>query len=70
MREYDITWKGLVFTVQGEYEAAEERTYDYPGSSEGFDIWSVSVGDACVDFMLNDKTLKELKEEILNTYYR
>ena len=70
MREYDITWKGLVFTVQGNYEAEEENTYDYLGTAEVFEIWSIHLGDACVDFMLNDETVKELEEEILNTYYR
>jgi len=70
MREYDITWKGLVFTVQGNYEAEEENTYDYLGTAEVFEIWSIHLGDACVDFMLNDETVKELELEILNTYYR
>mgnify|MGYP003624375128 CR=1 FL=1 len=70
MREYDITWKGLVFTVWGNYEAEVERDYDHIGSSERFNIWMIHLGDACVDFMLNDKTVKELEEEILNTYYR
>tara|TARA_R110000868_G_scaffold95812_3_gene263374 strand:- start:6745 stop:6957 length:213 start_codon:yes stop_codon:yes gene_type:complete len=70
MKEYDITWKGLVFTVQGNYEAEEENTYDYLGTAEVFEIWSIHLGDACVDFMLNDETVKELELEILNTYYR
>jgi hypothetical protein len=70
MREYNITWKGLVFTLWGKYEAAVESDYDHIGSSERFNIWSIHLADACVDFMLNAKTVKELEQEILNTYYR
>jgi hypothetical protein len=70
MMEFDITWEGIVFTIVGQYEEGEPATYDYPGSSEVFDIYSIHIGDACVDFMLNQKTIDTLVNEIIETYYR
>jgi hypothetical protein len=70
MREYDITWEGLVFTVCGIYEAEEKESYFEPYEKERFNISGIYLGDACVDFMLNQETTKQLEEEILKTYYR
>ena len=70
MREYDITWEGLVFTVCGIYEAEEKESYFEPYEKERFNISGIYLGDACVDFMLNQETTKQLEEEILETYYR
>lgn len=70
MVEYDITWEGLVFTVVGAYEPEDKETYFEPYSGERFNIYGISLGDACVDFMLNSSTVKQLEEEILETYYR
>ena len=70
MVEYDITWEGLVFTLNGIYEPEEKETYFEPYSGDRFNICSIHLGDACVDFMLNESTTKQLEEEILETYYR
>lgn len=70
MKEYDITWEGLVFTVFGMYEAEEKESYFEPYERERFNISGIYLGDACVDFMLNQETTKQLEEEILETYYR
>ena len=70
MKEYDITWEGLVFTVCGMYEAEEKESYFEPYERERFNIYGIYLGDACVDFMLNQETTKQLEEEILETYYR
>jgi len=70
MKEYDITWEGLVFTVCGMYEAEEKESYFEPYEKERFNISGIYLGDACVDFMLNQETTKQLEEEILETYYR
>jgi hypothetical protein len=70
MKEYDITWEGLVFTVCGMYESEEKETYFEPYERERFNIYGIYLGDACVDFMLNQETTKQLEEEILETYYR
>jgi hypothetical protein len=70
MKEYDITWEGLVFTVCGMYEAEEKESYFEPYERERFNISGIYLGDACVDFMLNQETTKQLEEEILETYYR
>ena len=70
MKEYDITWEGLVFNICGIYEPEEKETYFEPYEKEGFNIYGIYLGDNCVDFMLNESTTKQLEEEILNTYYR
>ena len=70
MKEYDITWEGLVFTVCGIYEAEEKESYFEPYEKERFNISGIYLGDATVDFMLNESTTKQLEEEILETYYR
>lgn len=70
MKEYEITWEGLVFTVCGIYEPEEKETYLEPYEKERFNIYGIYLGDACVDFMLNQETTNQLEEEILNTYYR
>ena len=70
MKEYEITWQGLVFTVCGIYEPEEKETYFEPYEVERFSIFGIYLADVCVDFMLNEETTKQLEEEILNTYYR
>ena len=70
MKEYEITWEGLVFTVCGIYEPEEKETYFEPYEVERFNISGIYLADVCVDFMLNEETTKQLEEEILNTYYR
>ena len=70
MKEYDITWEGLVFTVCGIYEPEEKETYFEPYEKERFNIFCIYLGDNCVDFMLNQETTNKLEEEILETYYR
>jgi hypothetical protein len=70
IKEYDITWEGLVFTVCGIYEPEEKESYFEPYERERFNISGIYLGDACVDFMLNESTTNQLEEEILETYYR
>jgi len=70
MRRYNITWEGIDFVVTGAYIPEEPTTYDYPGSDDCFEVWSIHIGDACVDFMLTEQTIADLEKEILETYYR
>ncbi len=70
MEEFDIDLEGLTFCVVGKYEEGEQSTYDYPGSPESFDIYSIHIADACVDFMLNDETKDKLVDTIIEKYYR
>jgi hypothetical protein len=70
IKEYDITWEGLVFTVWGMYEPEEKETYFEPCERDRFNIYGIYLGDACVDFMLNQETTNQLEQEILETYYR
>jgi hypothetical protein len=70
MREFEVNWEGLVFTIDGEYEPEDKETYFEPYSRDRIKIYGIYLGDACVDFMLNKETTEILEKEILNSYYR
>ena len=70
MKEIEIKFEGLLFTIIGDYEPEDKETYFEPYERDRFNIRGIYLGDACVDFMLNQETTKELEEQIIERYYR
>lgn len=69
MEELELNYEGINFIVVGKYEAGELGDYETPPSYGRFDINGIYIGEHCVDFMLNERTEKELQNIILEKYY-
>lgn len=69
---YNHTIYGVELIVEGNYEEAEKRTYDYPGSPHAFEITKVyAEGDISdlLDYFGNESILEQLEKEILDKHY-
>jgi hypothetical protein len=69
MEELELNYEGINFIVVGKYEEGELGDYETPPSYGRFDINGIYIGEHCVDFMLNERTEKELQNIILEKHY-
>lgn len=69
MERYTIKYRGVELEVEGIYEEGENATYDYPGSSDQFDIEAIYVDTQEIFELLTSNQIDEIEVEILNNYY-
>lgn len=69
MEELKLNYEGINFIVVGEYEEGFSGSYEVAPSYGRFEINGIYIGEHCVDFMLNERTEKELENIILEKYY-
>jgi hypothetical protein len=69
MEEFEIDYEGVVFEVLAEYCPEQRGSYEVEPIPHSIDIGGVFLGENCVDFMLNDRALRELSKLVLERYY-
>ena len=61
----EITYKGILLEVTGEYTEAEEQTYDMPGSPTTFQTYDVFVEGVNIVDLLREDDLMEIDNLVL-----
>ena len=60
MEEFEVTYEGMTFEVVAQYEPEQQGDYDTEYIPHTMYIHGVYVGDNCIDFMHNERTIKKL----------
>ena len=61
----EITYKGILLEISGEYTKAEEQTYDMPGSPASFQTYDVFVEGVNIVDLLREDDLIEIEKLVL-----
>ena len=61
----EITYKGILLEVTGEYTKAEKQTYDMPGSPALFQTYDVFVEGVNIIDLLREDDLIEIDNLVL-----
>lgn len=65
---HTINYSGIDLTVEGAFVQGEERTHDYPGSPDGFEVRHVYAGGT-TDIIELIYDVEELEREVLKQHY-
>ena len=65
MRTEEITYKGILLEVTGEYTIAEEQIFDIPGSDASFQTYDVFVEGVNIVDLLGEDDLMEIDNLVL-----
>ena len=61
----EITYKGILLEVTGEYTKAEEQIFDIPGSDASFQTYDVFVEGVNIVDLLGEDDLMEIDNLVL-----
>jgi len=61
MRLLPVNYRGVDLTIEGEYYEGEERTFDYPGSGDEFEIYHIFAGEVDIYDVFLYKQIEEIE---------
>jgi len=57
----EVNYRGVILEIEGEYYEGEERTFDYPGSGDEFEIYHIFAGEVDIYDVFLFKQIEEIE---------
>ena len=70
MRLLPVNYRGVDLTIEGEYYEGEERSFDYPGSGDEFEIYHIFAGEVDIYDVFEYRNIEDIQRlciEKINT---